>query len=309
MALVRYITMTQIGLVLYRNYKTIIMKNECLYLLLITLIFASACATSSFGSQPEDSAEQEKRNRQALVKAIAKGNYELVGRIVESNPEILSQNIINLHRPLSWALVNHPSLGGDDEQIEEHQKNMDAVVKILLENGADPYNDLNGKLALTHVAYQTGRLTTMQVFLDNGYNINQLNEEGAGHVLEGVVDAATFKWLIDKGADINVYDDKGGSLIHQYAFQMNRSAEEYKNILNSVDDEDPVFKEILLNLANSLVQQVELFQAALDAGADVKVKSKSGETVYDLCYSSIKDLPNKLIPKKVLDAIKSSKSK
>jgi ankyrin repeat protein len=84
-----------------------------------------------------------------------------------------------------------------------------AIVKLLLENGADPniQNESDGATALFHAMYKP---FIFKRLVDSGVNLNIQNKEGYSilHMLALRGDVELFMLCVEKGADINLQNEK-----------------------------------------------------------------------------------------------------
>ena len=87
----------------------------------------------------------------------------------------------------------------------------DAVIAVLLDNGADVNQVIVDGWSPLHFAVHNGHDAAVAVLLDKGANINHLNNDGYSPVYRAAKNGheTVVALLIDRGADVNQADNDG----------------------------------------------------------------------------------------------------
>ena len=87
----------------------------------------------------------------------------------------------------------------------------DAVIAVLLDNGADVNQVAVDGWSPIHFAVHNGHDAAVAVLLDKGANINHLNNDGYSPVYRAAKNGheTVVALLIDRGADVNLADNDG----------------------------------------------------------------------------------------------------
>lgn len=159
----------------------------------------------------------------------------------------------------------------------------DPVVEILISNGANiNHKDDMGYTAL-HFASYVGRLKTVKLLAENGGEINVQALDGVTP-LNFTAYPEVIGYLLSKGADPNLADNKGNYPIHgllretqpikmllDRGAKINAQNNEGSTILHNVVKAISVKESIFINNAKFLIEN----------GADPYLKDKSGKTPLD----------------------------
>lgn len=133
-----------------------------------------------------------------------------------------------------------------------------AVVRVFLEHGADPRTVVDGTTAL-HVACSAGRLENVELLLQFGADTKARDREGRTALMaavDGFADAEVVRRLVARGAEIDVTDGEGASLLH-----------------------------LAINRGMGDVAKVE---ALLAVGAPIDARDDEGRTPLDLCRAHLR---------------------
>ena len=158
----------------------------------------------------------------------------------------------------------------------------EAVVRLLLENGADMNAlDMYGETALVGAAEQ-GHETIVRLLLEKGADIEAKDEDGQTALIlsAGSAHEAVTALLLEKGADIDVINRSGQTPLTLAASDMRVSAaglllEKGANV--NVKDKNG--ETALMNATESWFSESEtMVRLLLEKGADVKIQDKNGET-------------------------------
>ncbi|KAJ8875243.1 hypothetical protein PR048_023138 [Dryococelus australis] len=109
--------------------------------------------------------------------------------------------------------------------------------------------------------------------------INNEDSAGLSAIQEAAKDgnAKVIKWLVEKGADVNAVDNDGKTVLF-YALRYNHSNLANFLIENGADVKSVDIQTLYLYLDEGS-QRLEIIKMLVNAGADIKVEDKHGETV------------------------------
>ena len=169
-------------------------------------------------------------NISALIIAAGAGELDLVELLVSAGADVNLREISN-NTALSWAIF----------QTQEE------VVRYLLQNGASEsisYMNAYGMKCI-HLATVKNNTSILQMLLDNGANISDVNKEGktalhfAAEIrnMEGIAE-----FLIEKGIDIGVIWEKGIEKMPYTAYDV-ANGKSHEKITKLIED-----REVLLKL-------------------------------------------------------------
>jgi ankyrin repeat protein len=164
------------------------------------------------------------------------------------------------------------------------------IFKLLICSGADVnYNKHSALsiLALCVVGIESiANNKIIELLVDSGANINELFPSLNKTILELALDnnkLNTARLLIKLGANVNITNDKGETLILQYLHNMikdNDSDEEIDDSDEEIDDSDEEEKNKLLN--------DEIIKLLIRSGIDLSIKDSNGKTAFELAIENMK---------------------
>jgi len=140
---------------------------------------------------------------QDVYRAIDSGSVDLVDSLLRSDPQILNARNDNAMTPLNWAAY----------------KGQTAIVKRLLDAGADFTIGDNENSQPMHNAAVAGHVDVIETLLAYGVDINSRDNNGmtALHFAVSYQRTEAAVLLIGKGADPNVGNNNGLTPIHYAA--------------------------------------------------------------------------------------------
>lgn len=156
------------------------------------------------------------------------------------------------------ANVNARDSDYDTPLIKAAKAGNDAIVKILMKAGADVNAaDIGGKTALHHLSTNAS-LESIKLLMDAGANVNAADNAGMTpifHIHPNEDNRETVEFLIFRGAEINIKDGEGTSLLqHSVIMECSGMTEILKsrgirgdNIFDSVIMGDVAIVEKLIN--------------------------------------------------------------
>ena len=207
-----------------------------------------------------------------LHQAIFDGDIEYIQQQLEEEGQsivnfrnlmgdtLLHQAVFHRQTSIVRLLAEHPSIQIDAENPERYSplsiavhKGPAEIVRILLENGANPLFRTRHKLTLLHSAID---VEIAQLLLNHGVDLNARNSNGETPlhraVLRGRHKVARF--LISKGADIYAKDKDGSTVFHS-------------------------------------VSDLQTAQSLLRLGLDINVRDHSGKTLFhDVARRGLTDI-------------------
>ena len=188
---------------------------------------------------------------------------------------------------LILALLPYIAIAGatatlDQQLIEAAARGELALVKTLLDQGADlNTKDEYGRTALTEAAGR-GDLETVRLLLDKGADLNTNASSGWPALTEaaGRGDLETVRLLLDKGAPVDAKDRNGSTALMQAAVHGPKGRPEVVRLLldkgvdlNAKDKQG--WTALMWGVWYSRPGVVE---PLLDNGADVNAKDRNGST-------------------------------
>ncbi|MDW3191265.1 MAG: ankyrin repeat domain-containing protein [Cytophagales bacterium] len=120
--------------------------------------------------------------------------------------------------------------------------------KLTNQEGFDVGFKIDNGMNYLDVALATGNLDAAEIFLKSGVSLNAIDKDfgySSLHLAVLLIDGNAIKWLINKGADINIQSDENGTP---------------------------------LGLANMLPNGIEIIPLLLENGADIDITDKNGNT-------------------------------
>ncbi|MDF2940193.1 MAG: ankyrin repeat and box protein 2-like isoform [Gammaproteobacteria bacterium] len=132
-----------------------------------------------------------------------------------------------------------------------------ALVKVLLDAGADPDISTEDGVTALHVSCLVGELAIVQALLAAKANPNLVNYEGctALHLACSIDRADIVRALLLAGADPNIQDPQGRAPLHEACTEGN--AEIIKDLLKA--GANPLLRAWELNFFNLLKKQILMF--------------------------------------------------
>ncbi|KAH9113523.1 hypothetical protein AeMF1_012292 [Aphanomyces euteiches] len=159
------------------------------------------------------------------------------------------------------------------------------VLKYLLKKGATVDNIKDAGSNAVHIASLNGHLNIVNFFLDNGVTVDKTGTSGqtALHFASSNGHLNIVKYLIGKGASVNSRDNNGQTPLHL------ASKNGFLDVINylldndaAIDLTDNVYGWTLLHFAvKSRCEEIVLL--FLERGCNENRKTKSGQTVRDIC--------------------------
>ena len=158
---------------------------------------------------------------------------------------------------------------------------LNAVTEILLKNGANAKETLEDKRTLLHLAAQMGFAGRAKLLIRYGAEVNCIDDRGKTPLHHANSSCDVIKTLVENGADINAKDNKGHTPLHRAA----RAVANSDGILclineggditaRSNDGRTPIW-------GGGIENRIDSVQTLMDAGADLQIKDKYGNTVSD----------------------------
>jgi ankyrin repeat protein len=155
-----------------------------------------------------------------------------------------------------------------------------AVVQVLLNNGANVYDfDSEGQTALHWAAWQ-GNHAVVQMLLQKGANVNARTNEKltALHKAVSRGHEATVRILIDSSADVMLQDNDGETALHKAVWGRYEAIVQILAYYSRDIDARDSYGQTALQRAAQDGQEV-IVKTLIKNGADVRVKSNRGETM------------------------------
>ncbi|KAJ5169209.1 uncharacterized protein N7482_004803 [Penicillium canariense] len=163
----------------------------------------------------------------------------------------------------------------------------EATVRLLLDRGADANAiDENGWTALHRAAFQ-GHKAIVRLLLDRGADANAIDKARwtALHRAANEGHKATVRLLLDRGADANAIDKARWTALHRAAFQGYKAI--VRLLLDGGADANAIDKYGRTPLIYGAIKGHEaIIRLLLDRGADVNATDEYGRT--PLIYGAIK---------------------
>jgi hypothetical protein len=182
---------------------------------------------------------------------------------------------------------------GDDrdrtkELVEAAKKGDLAVVKMLLDKGADPKSkEKDGATSLMYAAVE-GHLAVARLLLDKGADVNARDSAGWSPLIGATLGnrLAVAELLLEEGADINAKENVYGwsALIHAV---VKGNSQIIGLLLDKGADVDAMGKDGMTSLMYSALKgDLEAVKMLAAKGADSQLKDRGGLTALD--YASRK---------------------
>jgi ankyrin repeat protein len=167
------------------------------------------------------------------------------------------------------------------------------TVKSLLEAGADiSAVDRHGETMLHRLLEHNKDLEYLQLLLDYGADINARgrNENTALHALFehgfGTIGQKhpnnldeTIKFLLEKGADCNMKNDRGSTVLNLAMNMKDCSLQTFKLLLKYCSDENSLWHCLFqVHSRQDFEEKVEIIQELVSAGLSLEARDKEGKT-------------------------------
>ncbi|XP_061190501.1 uncharacterized protein LOC133198422 [Saccostrea echinata] len=221
---------------------------------------------------------------------------------------VLHQSCMNGKLEMCKYLVNKHSelieISDDDEETALHDAawggNVD-VFKLLIEKGLDFKSTTNKGKTVLHLSCMNGKLA-MSMFLlshcPHFLNMKNIDNENALPDAAWGGDVDLFKFLIEKGLDINSSSRYGKSMLHWSCrngkLEMSKYlVSKYPDLLRAIDYDG---MNVLHDAAFG--GSVELFEFLIGKGLDVDSRANNGKTVLAWCCRKGKQAMFKYLNKK-----------
>ena len=253
----------------------------------------------------------------ALIIALQNGYLEIVKYLVEHVADINAKDFCNSSALISAAVYNHLEIV--KYFIEEKEMDINHaygngwtvlmtacdnghlnIVKYLIEHGANINAKTNhGSTVLMEASYGSrfANLETVKYLVEEkGMDINHADDKGWTALTCSITGKSfgIFKYLVEHGANINV-KDKYGKTVLDLAFSLEvhtyRKLKEYLEIVKYLLDKDVdinVENEFRLNdliVKASGWGDLELVKCLLDKGVDINSKDSGSDTaLMRACY-------------------------
>ena len=253
----------------------------------------------------------------ALQYAVISGHKDIVKLLLDKGADvntkdkngqtpldiILNQNQRQISQNQSHADIMVMLLANGAEILSIHTASKignSEKVKAFLEKGIDVNTkDDNGQTSL-HIAVISDNQEIVELLIDEGVDVNAKDENGMTPLLlaisEGHLDLAEF--LIKSGADVNTAD--GSGFVPLVYAMWNDGPNVVKMLLNNgadVNAQDTATGYSVLHWA-ILMDNKELTELVLAAGADLNGKSSTGETPLDIAAYGVSPAIGELLLEK-----------
>lgn len=235
-----------------------------------------------------------------LELAIINGNTEILTNILKDKDKILDRHVQPIVNSLLRQLV---------EQGPENPK----IYEILLENGADPNQELYGHSLLNYFVMEA--LDTLDDPKKGQKIVNMMRKYGAhswvvsssegkrGNLTDLMIDVKlqdknAVKKTLKNGADVNAKDFLGNTALFLAVFGDRKNLDIIKILLENGADVNATNNDgntLLHELA--FAPDLEIINLLIENGADVNAINKRGESVLDFMIK-------KKVDKKIIEMLK-----
>ena len=237
----------------------------------------------------------------ALMMACGRGNVEAINALLNAGAD---SNITNTK---GLTCIHYAVVGGCSKQtlqaIVDHGADINATnednltalmgacqkgnveaINVLLNAGADSnITDTKGLTWIHHAACGICSKATLQVIIDHGANVNATNKNSVTALILacGVGNVEAINALLNAGADHNIADTEGHTVIH-YAVIGSCNKETLQAICDYGADVNAANKDNVTALMIACSRRnVEAINALLNAGADSNISNNMGLTCID----------------------------
>jgi ankyrin repeat protein len=201
------------------------------------------------------------RDQSPLHQAVRNGYKDIVELLIASNVDVNPENKAG-QTPLD-ILMNRP-----ERQISNNQ-NFVNIRDLLITNGAE--------ISSIHVAAQVGDVNKVTAYLDEGKDINAMNENGRTALHIAVINDQKdiVELLINRGANINAGDNHHITPIDLVTRRNNKEMIQLFAKVVNIDS---------IHLAAQFgdLKQIKAF---LEKGTDINSKNKNGDTPLHIAVS------------------------
>lgn len=202
----------------------------------------------------------------ALTISITSGNIDFVKTLVENGVDVNFR-----HQYLVPAIF-----------FAANSKHRNEILKILLENGADPNDRNSDSMTPLMLTSMTNNLDGCKILIEHGADVNVQREKKLGGeaplfyaVQSGYFDIV--KLLCDNGANVKLKKSDGTSPIHSTVHNMNPEIIKYlKEKGADINEKDKEGTTALMRAA--YYNKIGHVKMLIELGATVNIKSKSKET-------------------------------
>jgi ankyrin repeat protein len=209
--------------------------------------------------------------------AAYKGHLELARTLTERKANV---NALDDEGSTPLHQASQGSRSGNPDIVQ--------LVRFLLDEGADIHvRDNRGNTPL-HFAASRGHLEVTRILLELKADADSLNSEGLTplqRASEGPREGylAIFQLFLDHGANVNVHDNRGSTLLHFAAsedhLEVARMLLERKANVNALDDEGSTpLHQASQSSRSGDPDIVQLVRLLLDDGADIHARDNRGNT-------------------------------
>lgn len=201
--------------------------------------------------------------------AVFQKNIEIARMLIKSGANV-NKISSDGHTPLKIACSAYESPPVDD------------MVKLLLENGADPGIYNNGTDGPLHYAAMYKQPGAVKQLVQYGANVNAKGSYGRTPLIYGVSSARLpdmVKFLIDSGADVNATNDSGENSLFELITREESNAEIAKLLLDNGIKKDlkNSSKMTALHWA-AFCGKTDIIEVLLDYGFNIEEKDGYGNT-------------------------------
>jgi len=201
--------------------------------------------------------------------AVRSGLLPIVKMLVEHGADINAKDdAVGMSSVFSAAMTGHVD-----------------VFKYLLDAGAELQEETNNHINIIHAASLAQSREIVQILLDRGSDINVVCPENGGTPILAAldrleVDPEFIRFLIQLGADVNVFDINGASPLTMAA--VGGHVEVFHDLINAGADCKavnqmgvPALHIVIMN------DNAEMVQTMVDLGVDLYAKDNEGKTALD----------------------------
>lgn len=136
------------------------------------------------------------------------------------------------------------------------------IVKKLLESGANVYGNKNAGFSPLDSAVYHSYIEIVKILIDNGTDVNFKKEDGFVSLYFAVNDLAMTRFLLDKGAEVNVVTNN--DILYD----------------GSIDYGESIFHRAIFH------QNIEVIKLLLENGADVSINHGDGRTTLEVAQGT-----------------------